>query len=67
MLSSDSAPKVSFFQEHILPVLLIFIIPASSIGFFGYAERELDEKVFLQLSGKVRADFSIPFEAGTSL
>jgi Zn-dependent protease with chaperone function len=61
MLSSDSAPKVSFFQEHILPVLLIFIIPASSVCFFGYAEREMDEKVYQQLSDKIRADVSIPF------
>ena len=60
MSSAPRSPRLSFFREHVLPVLFVFLIPGFSAWFFGYAARVTDRSVLGSLEQSVRADRSLP-------
>ncbi len=56
MTPARNPQRMLFFKAHILPVLLVFLIPGFSAWFFGYAEQTTDQNVLGSLETDVRAD-----------
>jgi len=54
MDSPKPAPR--FFAEHVLPALLVLVIPIVSIAFFGYAERDMDRSILASLENTITQD-----------
>lgn len=64
--------KPGFFREHVLPLVLVFLIPGFGWWFFGHAERQFDEaakhavladlRMEAQLSDEEREDWVSLFE-----
>jgi len=52
-------PKKSFFREHILPALFVFLIPGFSAWFFGFAEHSFDTSVYRIIEKRVQAESGI--------
>ncbi len=59
MKSSPTPPKKSFFKEHVLPALFVFIIPGFSAWFFSYAEKDMDRQVLQSIERQVQDDREI--------
>lgn len=49
MAYAQAQAKKSFFESHILPVFLIFLIPGFSVWFFSGAEAHLDREILEQV------------------
>lgn len=63
MSAAPNSPKPpGFFRSHILPVLLIFLIPGFSTWFFKYAENDFDEKFIASIEREVKQAKNIPAE-----
>src|SRR5690349_4586636 len=59
MSAVPKAAKPSFFKSHILPVLLIFLIPGFSVWFFAYAEQRMDRELYKQLESAMKNDRTV--------
>jgi hypothetical protein len=55
----STVQKKSFFREHILPALFVFLIPGISAWFFGFAENSLDAIVYRTIEKRVQAESGI--------
>ena len=53
---STKSNRSGFFKTHVLPVLLIFLIPGFSAWFFHYAETDEDQKVLHQIEFDIQSD-----------
>ncbi len=45
--------RTSFFKQHILPALLVFLVPGFSVWFFGYAERDTDKEILSSIERQI--------------
>lgn len=54
MAAAPASAKSSFFKQHVLPVLFIFLIPGFSAWFFGYAEDRMDREFLAQIESSVQ-------------
>ena len=52
-MSLNKPKPKPFFQQHILPVLFVFLIPGFSAWFFSYAETTLDQEMFRQIQAEL--------------
>ena len=59
MSAVPKTAKSSFFKSHVLPVLLIFLIPGFSAWFFAYAEQWMDRQIYKQIESEIREDRSV--------
>ncbi len=57
MDTQESAPR--FFNKHILPALLVFVIPLFSVWFFDYAERKTDREVMESIERTINKDTTL--------
>lgn len=48
--------KQSFFKQHILPVLFVFLIPGISVWFFEHAESVTDQDVLTSINQNIESD-----------
>lgn len=56
MTPDPKRTRYLYFKQHILPVFFVFVIPAFSAWFFGYAERSTDREVLQDLVSDVQKD-----------
>src|SRR4051812_27742544 len=56
----QNSTKGVFFKTHILPVLLIFLIPGFSAWFFSFAETKLDREVLEVVETDIRDKSQLP-------
>ena len=62
MKPTRNPQKLSFVRQHVLPVLLVFLIPGFAAWFFPYAERTNDLSVFHSLENDIETDGTLPAE-----
>ena len=62
MTPARNPQKLLFVRQHVLPVLLVFLIPGFSAWFFPYAEKITDQSVFLSLEREIEDDANLPAE-----
>lgn len=60
---SSNLPKTNFFKRHVLPPLLIFLIPGFGAWFFQYAEQKSDDEIRTSAERQVAADHKLSPEA----
>lgn len=52
----NQPPRKSFFKQHILPALLVFLVPGFSVWFFGYAERDTDKEILSSIEHQINGE-----------
>ena len=67
MATAAAPKKKSFFKEHILPVLFIFLIPGFSAWFFGFAEERTDRDILRQVESNVQSSGNLSAEEKTGI
>jgi Zn-dependent protease with chaperone function len=62
MSTVPKTTKPSFVKRHVLPVLLVFLIPGFSVWFFSYAEKQVDAVVLHGLESALRENKEVTAE-----
>lgn len=58
MQSSQAFSKLGFARSYVLPLFVVFLIPAFGLWFFGHAEKHFDQQFLAQIEASIAGDES---------